>query len=97
MFSETNLKLQGEVGEYKLKSENGSEVTRVFCLTCGSSIFGKNSDMQGYVAISLGTLDNSSSFEPEVIIFARNQKPWDIMDKAITSFIKQPNWHPEDK
>jgi len=49
------------------------------------------------VTISLGTLDDSSSFEPEVIVFARNQKPWDVMDKQITAFMAQPNWHPEDK
>ncbi len=96
MFSEKNLELEGEVGEYKLKSENGSEVTRIFCINCGSPILGKNSDMRGYVTISLGTLENSSSFEPEVIIFARNQKPWDIMDETITAFEAQPNWHPEE-
>lgn len=49
------------------------------------------------MTISLGTLDDSSSFEPEVIVFARNQKPWDVMDKQITAFMAQPNWHPEDK
>ncbi len=94
MFSEKDFSLTGEVGEYKLTAENGSEVTRVFCPSCGSPILGKNTDMSGYITISLGTLENSSDFKPEVVVFARNRKPWDNMDKTVLTFEAQPSWNP---
>ncbi|MBL4748368.1 MAG: GFA family protein [Magnetovibrio sp.] len=76
--------------------KNGNEVTRVFCPTCGSPIYGTNSGMKGHVSIHLGTIDESATFEPQVVIFARNLKPWDDMDKGLLTFNAQPNWAPGD-
>jgi len=97
MYSVEQFKLSGEVGEYKLKSENDTEVTRVFCQNCGSPILGKNSGMPGFVTITLGTLDDSTEFEPEVIIFSRNQKKWDTMSDSLMIFETQPDWNPSDE
>jgi len=97
MYSIGRFQLNGEVGEYKLKSLNDTEVTRVFCRNCGSPIYGKNSGMPGFVTITLGTLDDSSEFEPEVVIFSRNRKKWDTMSESLVSFQTQPDWSPEDE
>jgi hypothetical protein len=35
-------------------------------------------------------------FEPAVVIFARNRKPWDVMDSSLPTFESQPRWRPED-
>ena len=43
MFAADRFRLTGQVAEYKLMSDNGNEVTRVFCPACGSPIFGRNS------------------------------------------------------
>ena len=95
MFPVDQFRLTGHVAEYKLKSDNGNEVTRVFCPTCGSSILGRNTAMMGFLTITLGTLDDSSEFEPKVAIFARNRKPWDAMDERLPTFEAQPDWKPE--
>jgi hypothetical protein len=95
MFPMDRFSIRGPVREYRLKSEAENEVTRVFCPSCGSPIRGRNTAMPGFVTISLGTLDDSSMFEPVVTIFARNRKPWDAMDDSIATFEAQPQWRPE--
>ncbi len=97
IFPVERFRLQGQVAEFRLQSERGTEVTRVFCPTCGSPILGRNSGMAGFVTIALGTLDHSSDFEPQVIIFARNRKPWDNMDESLPAFASQPDWKPTDE
>ena len=96
MFPADKMRLMGQVTEFKVKSDNGNEVTRVFCPACGSPILGRNSGMEGYLTIALGTVDDSSGFEPQVVVFARNRKPWDIMDESLPTFEAQPNWKPGD-
>lgn len=97
MYPIDRFQLNGEVGEYKLVAQNDTEVTRVFCQNCGSPILGKNTGMPGFITITLGTLDDSSEFEPEVVIFSRNQKKWDNMSESLVSFQTQPDWRPEDE
>ena len=96
MYPSSQLTLQGGTAEYKLTSENGNRVTRVFCPSCGSPILGKNTAMQGFVTLSLGTMDDSDDFEPGVIVFCRNRRPWDVMDESIQSFDAQPAFNPGD-
>ncbi len=95
MFPVGRFRLDGPVREYTLTSEAGNEVTRVFCASCGSPILGRNTGMPGFVTVSLGTLEDSSAFEPGVAIFARNRKPWDAMDDSIPTFEAQPQWRPD--
>lgn len=96
MFAADKLRMTGPVSEFKLMSENGNEVTRVFCPSCGSPIFGRNTGMQGFVTLSLGTLDESGDLEPAVVVFARNRQPWDVMDDTLPTFDAQPAWQPQD-
>lgn len=95
MFPDDRFRLTGAVAEYNYISDNVNEVTRVFCPICSSPIFGRNSGMVGYVSITLGTLDDSSGFDPEASVFARNRKPWDVMDECLPTFEAQPDWKPE--
>ena len=96
MFSKVGFQLTGKVSEYRYKSDNGNVVTRVFCPACGSPIFGRNSGLKGYLTITLGTMDDSSGFEPEVVVYKCNRKKWDAMDETLLAFEAQPNWKPDD-
>lgn len=96
MYPLERFKMSGPVREHTLTSEAGNTVTRGFCPGCGSPVFGRNSGMPGYVTITLGTLDDSSMFEPAVVVFARNRRPWDVMDRELPTFDAQPAWRPED-
>ncbi len=96
MFPVERFRLNGQVAEYKIKSGDGNEVTRGFCPVCGSSILGRNTVTKGYVTVTLGTIDDSSKFEPQVVIFAGNRRTWDLMDESLPTFETEPDWKPED-
>jgi hypothetical protein len=96
MFPTSRFHLEGATREYRLRSEAGNRVTRVFCPSCGSPILGRNTAMPGFVTVSLGTFDDSSVFEPSVAIFARNRKPWDGVPDSVVSYDAQPAWSPEE-
>ncbi len=86
----------GVCGEYKLLAENGNEVTRGFCASCGSPIYSHNSGNKAYLSVTLGTLEDTSNLVPEVAIFSRNRNPWDVVDDSIQSFDAQPPWQPDN-
>src|SRR5262249_688157 len=96
MYPVARFKLSGSIGEHTLTSNAGNLVTRAFCPKCGSPILGRNNAMEGFVTISLGTFDDSSVFEPAVVIFARNRKPWDSVDRSRREFEAEAEWHPQD-
>jgi hypothetical protein len=96
MFPEPGLRLRGAVVTYELVSEAGNRVTRFFCPTCGSPLFGKNSGMPGFITVTVGTLDQSNDLSPQVAVFARNRRSWDAMDAELATFDAQPGWKPAD-
>lgn len=96
MFPEARARLTGKLSEYRLTSEAGNEVTRVFCPSCGSPILGRNTGMLGFVTVSLGLLRDSSAFEPSVVVFARSRRRWDTLDEAVPAFAAQPSWVPDE-
>ena len=96
MFPEDAVTLAGTPAEFSLSSATGNTVTRIFCGTCGSPLFGKNSGMPGYMTVTLGTLDALDMLTPQVAVFARARRHWDVMDPAIATFDAQPGWKPAD-
>ncbi len=96
MFPASAVHLTGNVSDFKYYADNGNEVTKCFCPLCGSSIIGRNTGTEDHVAISLGTLDDSTAFEPQVVVFASNRKPWDLMDQSLEIYQEQPNWKPKE-
>ena len=96
MFSEESVTLMGKPATFSMTSDSGATVTRLFCGTCGSPLFGKNTGMPGFMSVSLGTLDASDTLKPGVAIFSRTRRQWDVMDPNITTFEAQPNWKPSD-
>ena len=94
MFTVADFELTGQVSEHSYVAANGNRVTKSFCPNCGSPIFGRNTGSIDYLTISLGTFDDSSMLEPQVAIFAKNKKPWDVMDETLPTFETQPDWKP---
>ena len=96
MFAESGIRIFGGPASYVLRSEAGNTVTRLFCKTCGSPLFGKNSGMPGVMTVSMGTLDSSDGMLPQVEIFVRTRRDWDHPNSALQSFDTQPSWKPEN-
>jgi hypothetical protein len=96
MFPEGAITLTGTPAAFSLSSAAGNSVTRLFCGTCGSPLFGKNSGMPGFATVTLGTLDAPNMLTPQVAIFVRTRRQWDVMDPAIATFDAQSGWKPAD-
>jgi hypothetical protein len=48
--------------------------------------------MPGFITVAIGTLDQSNGLTPQVAIFARNRRSWDMMDAELATFDAQPEW-----
>ena len=96
MFSESGVRLFGEPARYSMVSDAGNTVTRLFCGTCGSPLFGMNTGMPEMMTVTLGTLDASDPFTPQVAIFTRSRRQWDVIDTGVANFDSQPSWKPAD-
>jgi hypothetical protein len=96
MFPETGVRLFGDPARYSVVSDAGNTVTRLFCGTCGSPLFGMNTGMPGVMTVTLGTLDEPDPLTPQVAIFTRSRRQWDVIDTSVANFDAQPSWNPTD-
>ena len=96
MFPAEAIKVTGAMSEYRSKGDSGSTVSHLFCATCSSRLFGKNTNMPGVMTVGAGTLNDPGAVTPQVAIFARSRPPWDAPDPNAQSFDTQPAWKPED-
>ncbi len=90
MFPEDSVSIDGRIAEYAPKADSGSTVTRCFCPICGSSLFARNSNMQGMLVFSAGLLDDPNRVEPRIAVYAKHRNSWDFMDSALPSFPEMP-------
>lgn len=95
MFSSDAVIMTGELSTYIYVSDTGSEVTKAFCKTCGSPIFGKNSRLPDHITLTLGTMDDANELDVQVVIFARDKPHWDQLPDDVSSFEVQPEWKPQ--
>lgn len=84
------VKLTGEIKSYAKLGDSGKTTTRHFCPVCGSLIFGEPEMMQGVINISVGTLDDPSTFKPQVAIYTRSRHDWDQVPGRVQEFETAP-------
>jgi hypothetical protein len=96
MFISDAVAMRGKLSEFSYSSDKGSEVTKAFCANCGSPIFGKNTRIPGHLTLTLGTMDDASGLDVEVVIFERDKPHWDQLGQDVVSFPTQHDWKPAD-
>lgn len=96
MFPVERIRIAGAVSEFQLHAESGNTVTRTFCGSCGSPLFGRNTGMASAMTVCVGTLDDPGALTPQVTIFARSRRHWDAFDPDLPTFEAQPAWKPGD-
>ena len=73
--------VQGETACYSRSANSGRQVTRHFCATCGTNVWGETElDMVSVVA---GTLDDPSIFVPEKAVFTEQAPSWARIPKQL--------------
>jgi len=89
-FKENDVEIKGESSSYGSLTDSGSTITRYFCPTCGSRLFGKNSRSESVIGVAAGTLEDSSWFKPDLIVYNKRKQDWDFMDESIPVFEEMP-------
>jgi len=89
-FKKDDVVIEGETNNYSSNTDTGSQITRYFCPKCGSRLFGTSNVVTNVISVSAGTLDDSSWFKPEAIVYNKRKPKWDFIDKNIPIFEEMP-------
>jgi hypothetical protein len=85
------VKIVGEVKYFESAGGSGKTISRGFCPTCGSQLFGKPESLQGLLGVRAGTLDDASQYHPKTDIFTDHAASWDVMLPHTTKFPQAPS------
>jgi len=89
-FEKEAVSIEGETSNYDSKTDTGSIITRYFCSNCGSRLFGTSNVATNIIGVSAGTLEDSSWFKANAIVYDKRRPKWDIMAKDIPTFKEMP-------
>jgi hypothetical protein len=77
------LSVSGALAEYTKTADSGNEVTRQFCPACGTQLFAKSSARPQFRVVRAGNLDEPSSVQPSMNIWASSAPVWACLDPAL--------------
>ena len=89
-FPEAAVKTTGAIGYWSYTADSGHEAQRGFCPTCGSPVIVRPKRAPGIVAITLGSLDDSSAVVPNMVFFTARGRPWDHLAADAARFPGMP-------
>jgi hypothetical protein len=84
------VKITGEVKYYDVAGDSGHTLSRGFCPTCGSRLFGKPAVMSDTMGIMAGSLDDPSRHRPAIDVYTASAQPWDYLNPERLRFPKSP-------
>src|SRR3712207_6376462 len=73
--------IHGEVRYFEVIGDSGYTLSRGFCPTCGSRLFGGGTRSPQLISIMAGTLDDPTWFRPQADIYVSSAQPWDVMNQ----------------
>jgi hypothetical protein len=91
VFPSAALKVTGSVTEHLRIADSGVQKRKGFCAICGSPLYNQPQNVPDMIGVYVGTLDDPSSFKPQVVMFASRGHDWDLLDPALPKF---PNMRP---
>jgi hypothetical protein len=89
-FNKDDVHIVGETHHYSSIADSGAQVTRYFCPECGSQLFGTLNAAAKVICVFAGTLDDSSWFKADVIVYNKRKPLWDFMDESIITYEEMP-------
>ena len=82
------LQITGETRSYEHKSDRGNTMTKHFCPTCGSHMFGSNSKTPERCAVWVGVIDDARWFKPQAYVYASKKLPHTPVNPEVETFDK---------
>ncbi len=89
-FPESAVTIKGTLKMFETKTDSGSHSKRYFCPECGSWVAGRPDSAPGVVALTMATMDQSSSIPVQFRVFDKRRRPWDVVDTAMPAFPAMP-------
>jgi hypothetical protein len=89
-FASSAVRFNGRTLQYTTKAANGGDAVRNSCPVCGSLVFGGVVGKDSSFTIYAGTLDDSSSFHPTAVIFARSRPAWAVIPPRLAIYDAMP-------
>jgi hypothetical protein len=90
IFNEPDVTITGETKSFTVTADSGNAYTRFFCPTCGGRAYGTHTGRPGHVIVHVGMLDDSSWFDPQVVLYTRSRPPWDMTTEAVPNYETGP-------
>jgi hypothetical protein len=84
------LTVSGALSEFTRSADSGNAVTRQFCPRCGTHLFAKNSARPQFRVVRAGNLDEPSSIQPLMNIWADSAPAWACLDPTLERVDRQP-------
>jgi len=84
--NQDQLEVTGALSTYEDRSDAGNQVFRKFCGTCGSPIFSELAAYPGFIALKVGTLNDSSNITPSSQVWCDSRQGWLAIDSDMPKF-----------
>lgn len=85
-----SLAINGTLAEYSNTADSGNQITRQFCPVCGSHLFAKSSARPQFRVVRVGNLDEPSSVQPTINVWASSAPTWACLDRQLACVDSQP-------
>jgi hypothetical protein len=80
MTDPSALSIDGETRSFAVTADSGATMTRYFCPTCGTRLYGRSSRAERSVMLPIGLFGKDTAwFEPTQLIFSRSHRDWDTI------------------
>ena len=83
------LTINGEPKVIEVPRDQGGVTYRHFCGNCGSPLISILDDAQDLAWIKAGTLNDTSSLEPELEAWTRSAQPWALVEREDRGYFPQ--------
>lgn len=85
------LTISGALAEHIKTADSGHQITRQFCPSCGTHLFAKSSARPQFRVLRVGNLDEPSSIQPGMNIWASSAPTWACLDSSLERVEQQPS------
>jgi len=89
-FRRDAVRFSGQARQFRSMAARGGEAVRNSCPICMSLVFGGEIDKSRSFTIYAGSLDDPSSFRPQVAIFAEGRPAWAVVPSDFPEFERMP-------
>jgi hypothetical protein len=84
------VKIKGDVRYFDVIADSGKKISRGFCPTCGSPLFGVFEAMPDVMGVRATSLDDPGKFQPGMNIYMSSALAWAPVAEHLPKFPKMP-------